>query len=291
MSESNTSYYLPDPSHWPITGSIGLFTIFVGGAVWLNGFGSGPWILIAGFAVFVYMLFGWFGIVIRESEGGKYNEQVDDSFRLSMIWFIFSEVMFFACFFGVLFYARLFSVPWLGGEGAGVATNLFLWPDFVAEWPINVMPDPSGFNIYTEVMPAWGIPAINTVILLASGATVTFAHWELKEGNRSGLCWWLAATVILGIIFVFMQAYEYMHAYEELNLTMRSGIYGTTFYMLTGFHGVHVTLGTTMLAVIWARSVKGHFAEDHHFAFEAVAWYWHFVDVVWLMLFITVYWV
>lgn len=184
-----------------------------------------------------------------------------------------------------------FSIPWLGGEGAGVATNLFLWPDFVAEWPINVMPDPSGFNIYTEFMPAWGVPAINTVILLASGATVTFAHWELEEGNRSGLCWWLAVTVALGFVFVCMQAYEYVHAHEELSLTMHSGIYGTTFYMLTGFHGVHVSLGATMLAVILARAMKGHFREVHHFAFEAFAWYWHFVDVVWLMLFITVYWV
>jgi cytochrome c oxidase subunit 3 len=290
-SESHGSYYLPQPSHWPITGSIGLFTIFIGAATWLNGADIGPWVMAAGFGVFTYMLFGWFGTVIRESEAGMYNGQVDDSFRMGMIWFIFSEVMFFACFFGALFYARMLSVPWLGGEGSGFITNQLLWPGFISEWPKSVIPDPSRFDVYTEVIPAWGVPAVNTVILLASGVTVTLAHWALKEGERKALCWWLAATVALGFIFVGMQADEYIHAYHELNLTLRSGIYGTTFFMLTGFHGLHVTLGAIMLTVILVRSIKGHFTEEHHFAFEAVAWYWHFVDVVWLLLFVTVYWV
>lgn len=291
MSETQNSYYLPDPSHWPITGSIGLFTIFVGAAIWLNGSELGPWVLLAGFAVFVYMLFGWFGTVIRESVSGKYNAQVDVSFRNGMIWFIFSEVMFFACFFGALFYARMLSVPWLGGEGVGFETNQFLWPEFIAEWPKHVMPDPSGFTVYEDVVPAWGVPAVNTIILLASGVTVTLAHWALKEGKRSALSWWLFATVALGFLFVGLQAEEYIHAYTELNLTLNSGIYGTTFFMLTGFHGLHVTLGAIMLTVVLARSMKGHFTEENHFAFEAAAWYWHFVDVVWLLLFVTVYWV
>jgi cytochrome c oxidase subunit 3 len=199
--------------------------------------------------------------------------------------------MFFACFFGALFYARLLSVPWLSGESVGFLTNYILWPDFVAQWPGNVMPDPSRFRVYEEVIPAWGVPAFNTVILLSSGVTVTLAHWALKEGNRKGLVRWLFATFALGFFFVGMQAQEYYHAYHELNLTLNSGIYGTTFFMLTGFHGLHVTLGAIMLTVIWARSLKGHFTEERHFAFEAVAWYWHFVDVVWLLLFVTVYWV
>lgn len=291
MADTHNAYYLPEPSHWPITGSIGLFTIFIGAAVWLNGSGTGPLILVAGLGVFIFMLFGWFGTVIRESEAGKYNDQVDDSFRMGMIWFIFSEVMFFACFFGALFYARMLSVPWLSGEGAGFMTNQILWPDFVAEWPKSVMPDPSLFSVYTEVIPAWGVPAINTIILLISGVTITLAHWALKENNRRALSAWLLATVILGFVFVVMQADEYMHAYHELNLTLESGIYGTTFFLLTGFHGLHVTLGAIMLTVIWARTLKGHFSEERHFAFEAVAWYWHFVDVVWLLLFVTVYWV
>ena len=200
--------------------------------------------------------------------------------------------MFFAAFFGALYYARVLSVPWLGGEGAGgIATHMFLWPEFKASWPLNVMPDPSNFSVFHEVIPAFGVPAINTAILLSSGATVTFAHWALKKDNRSGLCGWLLATVILGFTFVWLQAGEYMEAYNHLELTLNSGIYGSTFYMLTGFHGFHVTMGATMLLVILVRSMKGHFSEEHHFAFEGVAWYWHFVDVVWLGLYIFVYWI
>ena len=290
MSDSHSSYYLPEPSRWPITGSIALFTIFIGAASWLNNHAFGPWVLVAGVCILVYMLFGWFGTVIRESVSGKYNDQVDISFRLGMVWFIFSEVMFFACFFGALFYARSFSVPWLSGEGSGFATNQFLWNTFSASWPFNVMPDPANFSQYSEVIPAWGVPAVNTLILLSSGATVTFAHWALKKDKRKALVFWLFATFALGFTFVGMQAHEYIHAYEELHLTLNSGIYGTTFFMLTGFHGLHVTLGATMLTVIWARCLKGHFSAHHHFGFEAVAWYWHFVDVVWLGLFIFVYW-
>jgi cytochrome c oxidase subunit III len=291
MTNTEDSYYLPDPSHWPIIGSIGLFTLFIGGAIWLNGSGLGPWVLLAGLGIFIFMLVGWFSTVIRESESGAYNDQVDDSFRQGMIWFIFSEVMFFACFFGALFYARILSVPWLSGEGVGFMTNYLLWPDFSANWPEIVVPDPAAFSVYTEVIPAWGVPAFNTVILLSSGVTLTLAHWGLKEGNRKALSRWLFATFALGFFFVVMQGQEYYHAYHELNLTLNSGIYGSTFFLLTGFHGFHVTLGAIMLSVIWARTLKGHFTEERHFAFEAVAWYWHFVDVVWLFLFVTVYWV
>ena len=290
MSDSHSSYYLPEPSHWPITGSIGLVTIFIGAASWLNHHAFGPWVLLAGVCVLAYMLFGWFGTVIRESVGGKYNDQVDVSFRLGMVWFIFSEVMFFACFFAALFYTRNFSVPWLGGAGSKFATHHFLWSNFTASWPFSVMPDPSKFSQYSEVIPPWGIPAINTLILLSSGATVTFAHWALKKNKRKALIFWLFATFALGFTFVGMQAHEYIEAYTELHLTLNSGIYGTTFFMLTGFHGLHVTLGAIMLAVIWLRCLKGHFNEEHHFGFEAVSWYWHFVDVVWLGLFIFVYW-
>jgi len=290
MSESQGSYYLPDPSHWPITGSIGLFTLFVGAATWLNGVAIGPWIMLLGFGVFVFMLFGWFGTVIRESERGKYNSEVDISFRWGMSWFIFSEVMFFAVFFGALFYVREYSVPWLSGHGAGFATHSFLWSDFIADWPMQVMPDPAKYSHYSEVIPAWGLPAVNTLILLTSGLTVTLAHWSMKVNNRANLCWWLFLTFALGFTFVYLQATEYHHAYHELGLKLGSGVYGSTFFMLTGFHGLHVTLGATMLVVIWVRSMKGHFTPQHHFAFEAVAWYWHFVDVVWLFLFVFVYW-
>jgi len=243
--------------------------------------------MLAGAAIIVTMLFGWFGTVINESLSGSYNNQVDTSFRLGMGWFIFSEVMFFAAFFGALFYARMFSVPWLGGASNNAMTHAILWPGFDAAWPTN---GPAAVGGDYTPMHAWGIPAINTLILLSSGVTVTWAHWGLKKNDRTQLILGLMATVALGILFLGLQAYEYMHAYHELNLTLGSGIYGTTFFMLTGFHGLHVTLGATMLLVVLLRSIKGHFTPDHHFAFEGVAWYWHFVDVVWLGLFIFVYW-
>ena len=295
MSDSHGAYFIPGPSRWPIVGTLALFTSFVGGAIMLNGSHFGTFILGLGVAAVIYMFAGWFAEVIGESIAGKYNKQVDVSFRWGMSWFIFSEVMFFAAFFGALFYIRVMSVPWLGGEGAKLATNIFLWPDFQAMWPLLTTPDmtlggESKFTAIKEVIPAFGIPAVNTAILLSSGATVTFAHWALQKGNRTGLCWWLAATVLLGFLFVSLQAHEYAHAYHELDLTLHSGVYGSTFFMLTGFHGFHVTMGATMLLVILIRSMKGHFSAHDHFAFEGVAWYWHFVDVVWLGLFIFVYW-
>mgnify|MGYP001823514309 FL=1 len=285
MSSSNGGYYLPAPSHWPITGSIGMFLMLFGFASFLHGGSS--LIMIAGAAVVIFMLFGWFGTVINESLSGKYNSQVDTSFRMGMGWFIFSEVMFFAAFFGALFYARIYSIPWLGGESNNAMTHELLWPAFEAMWPTNGPGDVGGEY---QVRGAWGIPAINTLILLSSGVTNTWAHWGLKKNDRNQLILGLMATVVLGFLFLGLQAYEYYHAWNDLNLKMNTGMYGSTFYMLTGFHGLHVTLGATMLFVILIRSIKGHFTEENHFAFEAVAWYWHFVDVVWLGLFIFVYW-
>lgn len=287
MDQADNSYYIPQGSHWPITGSIGLFGIMIGAAMWLNGSDTGPFILSAGFAVLLVMLFGWFGQVIRESEGGIYNSDVDTSFRMGMGWFIFSEIMFFAVFFGTLFYARGISIPWLGGDSNNFFTNDLLWQGFNSAWPTN---GPANLGGTFVSMPPWGVPALNTALLLTSGITLTIAHHAMQAGNRRTLNIFLAATFILGFIFMGFQAYEYIHAYHELNLTLESGIYGSTFYMLTGFHGLHVTLGATMLVVIWLRCLRGHFTADHHFAFEAVAWYWHFVDVVWLFLFIFVYW-
>ena len=285
MSSSNGGYYLPEPSHWPIVGSVGMFLLLFGFASFLHGGTSLT--MLAGAVIVIIMLFGWFGTVINESLSGKYNSQVDTSFRMGMGWFIFSEVMFFAAFFGALFYARIYSVPWLGGASNNVMTNELLWPGFEALWPTN---GPGAMGGEFTPMGAWGIPAINTLILLSSGVTVTWAHWGLKKADRTQLILGLMATVVLGFLFIGLQAYEYSHAWNDLNLTMGSGMYGTTFYMLTGFHGLHVTLGATMLLVILIRSMKGHFTNENHFAFEAVAWYWHFVDVVWLGLFVFVYW-
>ncbi len=297
MSNSYDTYFIPDPSRWPLVGSIALFITFIGGALILNNVALGKFVLFIGLIALIYMFFGWFADVIRESIGGNYNKNVDISFRWGMSWFIFSEVMFFAAFFGALFYARVLSVPWLGGEGSGFITNQLLWPEFEAVWPLLATPDmtleaiQSKFTAIKEIIPAWGIPAVNTAILLTSGATITFAHWALKANKRRSLCWWLAMTVALGATFIVFQGYEYIHAYQDLGLKLSSGIYGSTFFMLTGFHGLHVTMGTIMILVILIRSIRGHFSEHDHFGFEAVAWYWHFVDVVWLGLFVFVYWI
>jgi len=285
MSSSNGGYYLPAPSHWPIVGSVGMFLMLFGFASFLHG--SSMYMMLAGAAIIIFMLFGWFGTVINESLSGKYNAQVDMSFRMSMAWFIFSEVMFFAAFFGALFYARMWAIPWLGGSSNNVMTNELLWPGFEAVWPTN---GPENVGGDYQTMGPWGIPAINTLLLLSSGVTVTWAHWGLKKEDRTQLILGLMATVALGVVFLGFQAYEYYHSYTDLNLKLTTGMYGSTFFMLTGFHGLHVTLGVTMLFVILIRSMKGHFTEEHHFAFEAVAWYWHFVDVVWLGLFVFVYW-
>ncbi|MBA2237280.1 MAG: cytochrome c oxidase subunit 3 [Lysobacter sp.] len=279
-------YYVPHSSRWPFLGSIALFVVMIGFANWLNGVSWGMWTFFIGVAALIAVLFGWFGDVIAESIQGKYNRQVDTSFRMGMVWFIFSEVMFFAAFFGALFYARQLALPWLGGVGDGIATNELLWPEFTGGWPTS---GPGAVGGSFQTVPAWGLPLLNTLILLTSGVTVTAAHHALKAGHRTQLLVWLGATVLLGVLFLAFQAEEYVHAYQELNLTLGSGIYGSTFFMLTGFHGLHVTLGTIMLAVIWFRCLKGHFDRDSHFAFEAVAWYWHFVDVVWLGLFLFVY--
>ncbi|MEO8739982.1 MAG: cytochrome c oxidase subunit 3 [Casimicrobiaceae bacterium] len=274
-------YYIPQPSHWPITGSCALLLMAVGAATWFNSYAMGPWLVLAGFCVLVTMMFGWFGRVIDESRHHLYNAKVDLSFRWGMGWFIFSEVMFFAAFFGALFYTRNLSVPWLGDM-----QNKLLWPEYTSAWPTN---GPYFKEAFTP-MGAIGIPLLNTILLLTSGGTLTIAHHALIEGRRGALKFWLFMTIVLGFAFIGFQAYEYSHAYSELNLKLSSGVYGSTFFMLTGFHGFHVTIGATMLTVMLVRIFRGHFDAQHHFAFEATAWYWHFVDVVWLLLFVLVYW-
>ncbi|OUR78393.1 cytochrome c oxidase subunit 3 [Colwellia psychrerythraea] len=285
------SYYVPSQSHWPIVGAIALFMIAFGAANYVTDLanetsGYGGYLLLAGIALVVYMLVGWFSDVISESLTGKYSHQMDNSFRQGMSWFIFSEVMFFAAFFGALLYLRVFSVPWLGGAGNNVSTGAVLWPDFVAQWPLLTTPD----GTTTTAMGWYGLPLINTVLLLTSSITAHFAHSALIKNNRRLLKIWLGLTIILGLAFMFFQVQEYAHGYsEEMRLFLDSGVYGNTFYLLTGFHGMHVTLGCIMLIVMWFRVLKGHFTPENHFAFQAASWYWHFVDVVWVMLFVFVY--
>jgi len=284
MTTDQGNYYVPEPSQWPIIGMLSVLSIFLGTALTIHDFNIGPFILAAGLALLFYLFYGWFSDVISESLSGKYNHQVDRSLRIGMLWFISSELFFFLAFFGSLFYIRMYSLPWISGEGYLGSTNE-LYQGFKAVWPSSGPQD-------TQFTPmgALGIPLLNTILLLSSGATITWAHHGLKNQNRKHLLWGLLATVALGLIFACFQAYEYIHAYSDLNLTLKTGVYGSTFFMLTGFHGFHVLVGATMLIVILLRAYKNHFTPKKHFAFEAVAWYWHFVDVVWLALYTFVYW-
>jgi cytochrome c oxidase subunit III len=294
MSTSH-GYYIPHKATWPVMVTAGLFCMLAGFASYLNGSSSGATFMFVGFAIFIVMVAGWFTLQASESESGTYNTQVGISFRMGMMWFIFSEVMFFAVFFGALWYTRNLSVPWLGGEGTGAATKALLWPDYETAWPTNG-PAHLGGKIVDgkssgefEPMGAFGLPLLNTLLLLSSGVTCTWAHHGLLAKNRDQLIKGLIATVTLGFLFVLCQATEYHEAYTDMGLTLGSGIYGSTFFMLTGFHGFHVCVGAIILSVVLFRSWKGHFKPENHFAFEAAAWYWHFVDVVWLGLFIFVY--
>ena len=284
------SYYVPAQSHWPIVGAVALFLIAIGAGEYVSSLkldqaGWGGWVLLTGIALIIYMVVGWFGNVIDESMAGKYSHQMDRSFKQGMSWFIFSEVMFFAAFFGALLYARVFSVPWLDGMGNNFMTGEVLWPEFTASWPLLKTPD----GTETQGMGWNGLPLYNTIILLSSSVTAHIAHVALENNNRGKLKLWLGITVLLGAAFLILQVEEYIHAYQQMGLTLASGIYGNTFFMLTGFHGFHVTLGTVMLLVMFFRVLKGHFTPENHFAFQAASWYWHFVDVVWVLLFCFVY--
>lgn len=296
MSQQTTheQYYVPDQSKWPIIATVALLVTFYGLGSWFNDLkagrdeSSGPIIFFVGALLIAYMMFGWFGAVVKESRAGLYSPQMDRSFRWGMSWFIFSEVMFFLAFFGALFYIRYWAGPWLAGEGDKGVSNM-LWPGFEYSWPLLNNPDPKLYPAPEGTISAWGLPLINTILLVTSSFTLTWAHHALRKNNRQHLKIGLALTVLLGVAFLILQIEEYVHAYTELGLTLGSGIYGATFFMLTGFHGAHVTMGAIILTVMLVRTLRGHFSPEQHFGFEAAAWYWHFVDVVWIALFVFVY--
>lgn len=293
-------YFIADPSFWPILGSIGLFTTVIGLVQILHGGAVGPYLMVLGMGMLLTTMTGWFGAVIKESLAGLHSHQMDRTYRWGMFWFIVSELFLFGIFFGALFYTRMFTIPALSdtvGQLAtalhlynGPNTHLLLWPNFKGIWPLLVNPNPTLYPGPKAVIYTWEIPALNTILLLSSAVTVTWAHWALKKNLRGQLIVGLLATVILGFTFEYFQVREYFHAYMELGLTLASGIYGSTFFILTGLHAMHVTIGAIMLTIILLRVLRGHFMPEHHFGFEAVSWYWHMVDVVWIFLFIFVYW-
>lgn len=293
-------YFVADPSHWPIVGSVGIFSTVLGLVQTLHGAMIGPYLLGFGFLVLLITMFGWFGAVIKESVAGLHSHQMDRTYRWGMMWFIVSEVALFGVFFLALFYVRLFGITELGDApfafakdlliDKGPATHQYLWPHFKAAWPLLVNPNPELFPGPKGVVETWGIPALNTLILLSSAVTLTWAHWGFKKFNKTQIALGLLLTIVLGCIFEGFQFHEYIKAFTELKLTLGTGIYANTFFSLTGLHAMHVSIGIIMLTIMLIRFLRGHFLAEHHFAFEAVAWYWHFVDVVWLFLFVFVYW-
>ncbi len=281
-------YYVPGESRHPIFAAAGLFFVLLGASQWINGVQWGMYSFWFGIAWWLFVLFQWFREAARESHQGLYGRKIDLSYRWSMSWFIFSEVMFFGAFFTALWWARARSVPALGSLDNGV-----LWPGFKAVWPslaAGATASPAGtIEPFQTVGPFW-LPTINTALLLTSGVTLTIAHHALRLGQRARTIGFMWVTVLLGVTFLAVQGYEYYHLYTELNLKLTSGVFGSTFFLLTGFHGFHVFVGMLMLLFITLRLQSGHFTAERHFGFEGAAWYWHFVDVVWLGLYILVYW-
>tara|TARA_A100001388_G_scaffold132100_1_gene97811 strand:+ start:2966 stop:3886 length:921 start_codon:yes stop_codon:yes gene_type:complete len=294
-------YYIPEKSSIPIIFAVA--TLFVGYGAASAIVGNGTTMLFVGMIALITTMGFWWAAVIRESQAGLDTPALNSSYVYGMGWFIFSEVMFFFAFFGALFYIRSFAVPWLGGEGEKGLAGELLWPEFEANWPPMITPEQSVMgeqaltvgpdeNMYLRNISdvfSW-LPLWNTIVLLSSSGTVHFAHVALKDGNRKRFNFWLAITVTLAFIFVILQAVEYYEAYSHLGLTLSSGVYGTTFFMLTGFHGMHVLIGGIFLLTQLTRSTGyKHFTPKEHFGFEAASWYWHFVDVVWVCLFLFVY--
>lgn len=315
------TYYVPEQSRLAICAAVSAAVIVLGVAGGLNsltygGDGSNSWLMFfAGLVMLLATLFAWFGLTIKENLQGMNSEQLKRSYRIGMQWFIFSEVMFFATFFGALFYVRTFAGPWLAGLGDHDGfTNSLLWSGFEYVWPTLISPqDAIGgaeaqakagfvalngtFSGAEKSMSFWAaekwylwLPLWNTLLLVLSSVWCELAHHALKENKRGKFNFWLGLTLVFGFVFVGLQALEYYEAYQHYGLTLGAGIYGATFFMLTGFHGFHVCMGAIMLTIQWLRSVgKGHFTAEDHFGFEASAWYWHFVDVVWIFLVIVVY--
>jgi cytochrome c oxidase subunit III len=285
---STPYYFVPGLSRHPVMSAVGLFFVILGAGQWINGSSWGMWSVLFGLVWWLTVLYQWFSESVAESEGGLYGRKIDISYRWSMSWFIFSEVMFFGAFFSALWWARAHSVPALG-----TIENALLWPNFQAIWPtlaVGATTSPAGIVEPFQTMTPFWLPTINTALLLTSGVTLTIAHHAMQAGQRTKTIAFMWLTVWLGIVFLFVQGYEYAHAYSDMNLKLSSGVYGSTFYLLTGFHGFHVFVGMLMLLFITLRLRKGHFTKERHFGFEGAAWYWHFVDVVWLGLYILVYW-
>jgi cytochrome c oxidase subunit 3 len=253
-------FHLVDPSPWPLVSSIGLFFLTFGMAMYFHGYIGSFSLILTGLFVTLFAMYTWLRDVTREAVyEGQHTSQVQWGLRNGMLLFIISELMFFFSFFWAFFHSALAPTPEICS----------LWP------PLGI-----------ETINAWGVPLLNTIILLSSGATITIAHHAIIYGDRQKAILSLIVTISLAVFFTMLQAFEYI----EATFTLSDSVYGSTFYLLTGFHGIHVIVGTIFILVSTIRLINHHFSKQIHFGFEAAAWYWHFVDVVWLFLFITIYW-
>ena len=274
-------YFVPEPVSWPLMSAAALLLMAFGAAAWLNEGAAGPYILVLGLLVLVAMVFSWFRGLISEGRSGLYDAQVEAAIRGGMAWFIFSEILVFGALFAALFYERFIAVPGL----ASGDTHTFLWPAFHGGWPAS---GPSIAGTFTAMKP-WSIPALNTLMLLSSGIAISLANVALNRSRRGLMIGLVLTTVVLGLLFLRLQASEYYHAYTALNLSLATGAYGGTFFILTGLHGLHVAIGTAFMIVTLQRMVRGDFTAKHHLGFQAATWDWHFVGIVWLILFVLVY--
>ncbi|WP_332770553.1 cytochrome c oxidase subunit 3 [Phenylobacterium sp.] len=274
-------YHLVNPSPWPLVGSASATVMALGGVTWMKGLFGLPegtsWLFFAGLAGVLYTMVGWWSDVVKEANAGDHTPVVAIGLRYGMIMFIASEVMFFVAWFWIFFEMALFHEA---RTLSGIEEVRTAW----ATWP------PAGI----ETVPAWNLPLVNTLTLLLSGTTVTWAHHALQQGDRRGTQIGLILTILLGVLFTSIQAYEYSHILQHNYFfgaedQANSGLYGSSFFMATGFHGFHVLIGTIFLTVCLIRLMNGGFSPKQHFGFEAAAWYWHFVDVVWLFLFAFIY--
>jgi cytochrome c oxidase subunit III len=309
-------YYVPEQSKLPIVTAIGIGFSVYGASSAIDAIKqqeSANWsVLIIGLVIIACALYVWFREAISENKQSLHNAKMKGSYRIAMQWFIFSEVMFFAAFFGALFYIKYLSMPWIAGEGEGGRMNGLIWNGFENIWPsiwsgidalthvatipqeaVGISNQPIANNgVFTRadhIGSPFKLPLINTLLLISSSFTVHWAHHAIKHDKLGLFKRWMVATLLLGVVFIGVQAFEYYEAYVHMGLTLKSGVYGSTFFMLTGFHGFHVCMGAFILCIQMIRGWKGQFSSEDHFGFEAGSWYWHFVDVVWIFLFLVVY--
>ena len=290
MSEKNEKYYIPNSSPYPLVGTIGIFLLLFGFVNWIHEETWGMYCALAGLIIFIGVLCFWFRRIIKEYRTGLSTAaQVQRAYRWGVFWFLFTEALFFFGLFFALFYVQVFGIKWLAGEGHGAVTHLMLWPNFQHGWPVMSLPNPNQYTGPAEGPNPWGIPLLNTLVILISVFTITMARKATFEMKRKKMLSYQMATILLAVVFLVLQGFEYYYAYTEEMLKLGSGIYGNIFYFMTGFDGLHVVAGIIMLLVIFFRMKRGDYDSQRNLGVRLISWYWYFVAIVWILLFLFLY--